>query len=237
MNLAAMEIDWGSVGLRLIAVVGALVIWFWTQALIGRRGDADGTLLGDRLHDWTAGWHRWLKTHPRATNRGLIVSSGLIDIFGLLLVASALFGPSFAPFLALIIVFSMRQVCQSMCMLPPPPGKIWRHPGFPSLLVTYHVSNDLFFSGHTALAVLGAIEAVQIAPPVAGCSGGRHRTRPDAFHHRPARPLHPRCGRGHLRRVRRQRPRPPTRPMGRRMVEGLSGRPPDRGRLHTTHHL
>ena len=27
---------------------------------------------------------------------------------------------------------------------------------FPSLLVTYGVSNDMFFSGHTAMAVLGA---------------------------------------------------------------------------------
>ena len=35
---------------------------------------------------------------------------------------------------------------------------IWRYPGFPSLLVTYGVSNDLFFSGHTAIAVYGAIE-------------------------------------------------------------------------------
>src|SRR6185295_6639865 len=33
---------------------------------------------------------------------------------------------------------------------------IWRHPGFPLLLVTYGVPNDLFFSGHTAIAVLGA---------------------------------------------------------------------------------
>ena len=35
---------------------------------------------------------------------------------------------------------------------------IWRYPGFPSLLVTYHVANDFFFSGHTAIAVFGAIE-------------------------------------------------------------------------------
>ena len=36
------------------------------------------------------------------------------------------------------------------------------------MLVTYGVSNDLFFSGHTALAVLGAIEAFQLAPPWLG---------------------------------------------------------------------
>jgi len=42
--------------------------------------------------------------------------------------------------------------------LPPPPNMIWHYPGFPSLLVTYHVANDFFFSGHTAIAVFGAIE-------------------------------------------------------------------------------
>ena len=41
---------------------------------------------------------------------------------------------------------------------------IWRHPGVPSLLVTYDVANDYFFSGHTAIAVLGAIEVAKIAP-------------------------------------------------------------------------
>ncbi len=35
---------------------------------------------------------------------------------------------------------------------------IWHYPGFPSLLVTYHVANDFFFSGHTAIAVFGAVE-------------------------------------------------------------------------------
>jgi hypothetical protein len=35
---------------------------------------------------------------------------------------------------------------------------IWRYPGFPSLLVTYGTTSDLFFSGHTAIAVYGALE-------------------------------------------------------------------------------
>ncbi len=59
------------------------------------------------------------------------------------------------------MLFVLRQLCQSLCVLPPPGGAanvIWFHPGVPSLLVTYEVSNDLFFSGHTALAVFGAIE-------------------------------------------------------------------------------
>jgi hypothetical protein len=55
----------------------------------------------------------------------------------------------------------MRQICQSLCQLRGPDGVIWRDPGFPSLLVTYHVSSDFFFSGHTAMAVLGAVELVR----------------------------------------------------------------------------
>lgn len=160
-------IDWASAGLRGLVVVVALGIWHWTQTLIGRRppvGEGVGGGLGDRLHDWTLTWHVWFRTHPRAFERTLILSSLLIDVFGLSLIACALFGPSFAPFLSVLIVFSMRQVCQGLCQLPPPPGSLWRNPGFPSLLVTYHVSTDMFFSGHTALAVLGAIEAVHAAP-------------------------------------------------------------------------
>jgi len=53
---------------------------------------------------------------------------------------------------------ALRQVIEAICALPPPPNMIWHYPGFPSFLVTYHVANDFFFSGHTAIAVFGAIE-------------------------------------------------------------------------------
>ncbi len=48
---------------------------------------------------------------------------------------------------------------------------IWRSPGVPSLLVTYGVSNDLFFSGHTALAVYGAIELGRWGGPAWAVAG------------------------------------------------------------------
>lgn len=150
--------------LRIGVIVVGLIIWFWTQKVIGRKmAPADGGI-GDGVHRLTAGWHRYFVTHEKAADRALISSSFCIDVLGLSLIALAIFGPTFAPFLAILIVFSMRQVCQLCCTLPPPPGMIWRDPGFPSLLVTYGVSNDLFFSGHTALAVLGAMEISHIAP-------------------------------------------------------------------------
>jgi PAP2 superfamily C-terminal len=58
----------------------------------------------------------------------------------------------------LVFLMLLRQFLQALCSLPVPTGMIWHYPGFPSLLVTYHVANDFFFSGHTAIAVFGALE-------------------------------------------------------------------------------
>jgi len=159
--LAVMR--WPAIGLRAGVVAGALVAWFWTQSLIARKSVAKEGI-GDGLHDLTARWNGYFSTHDRAANAALIISSCFIDLFGLCLIGAAIFGPTFAPFLAMLILFGMRQVCQGLCTLPPPPGMIWRNPGFPALLVTYAVGNDFFFSGHTAVAVLGAIEAAHFGP-------------------------------------------------------------------------
>jgi hypothetical protein len=156
-------IHWTAVGERIGVVVGALLLWFWTQGLIGRKA-APTNGIGDLAHVLTARWHGYFLANPRSANTALIVSSLFIDTIGLSLIGAAIFGPTFAPFLAILIVFALRQICQAFSTLPPPPGIIWRYPGFPALLVTYSVGNDFFFSGHTALAVLGAIEAANYGP-------------------------------------------------------------------------
>ena len=157
------SIEWSAVGWRALVILAALIVWHWTQKLIGARMHPLAGL-GDWIHDLTAPLHRWFTQHHRAADRLLITSSLFIDAFGLFMIGASLFGPSFAPFIGILIVFSLRQLCQAMCSLPPPPGIIWRDPGVPSLLVTYGVANDFFFSGHTALAVLGAVEITHLAP-------------------------------------------------------------------------
>ena len=61
-------------------------------------------------------------------------------------------------FLSLVLLLGLRQLMQILCGLPTPPDMIWHYPGFPSLFVTYNVANDYYFSGHTGIAVLGALE-------------------------------------------------------------------------------
>ena len=142
---------------RLVVTGIVLALWFWTQSLIGARV-APASGIGDALHNLTAGLNSYFAQNIRAANALLIVSSALIDALGLFLLARWLFGGSVRPFLGLFLLMALRQVMQAICALPPPPNMIWHYPGFPSLLVTYHVANDFFFSGHTAIAVFGAIE-------------------------------------------------------------------------------
>jgi hypothetical protein len=153
-----------TIALRLLFIGGALGAWFVTQRLIGNR-TADGEGIGDRLHRLTRGANDWLHRNLQVANALLIGSSLGVDAITLFVLGYAILGPSFAPFWGLLCLFVMRQVCQAIVVLPAPPGIIWRDPGFPSLFVTYKVGNDFFFSGHTALAVYGAIQLAALGIP------------------------------------------------------------------------
>ena len=146
---------------RIGLIIAGLAGWFWTQRLIGQRAWPAGRI-GDGLHQVTARLNRYLHEHPPVANALLVTTSAIIDALALFLLARAIFGPSFRPFLGLLILFVLRQMCQGLCALPPPDGMIWRRPGVPSLLVTYGTATDLFFSGHTAIAVYGAIELARL---------------------------------------------------------------------------
>ena len=143
--------------LRAGLVVIGVGLWHLTQALLRYRPDGTG-VLGDGIHALTAPLNRFLVDHPPWANGLLIVSSLGIDLLGCFVLGYSVLGPSFRPFVGLLMLYFLRQVCQALSALPPPQGMIWRKPGVPSLLVTYGTANDLFFSGHTALAVFGSIE-------------------------------------------------------------------------------
>jgi hypothetical protein len=151
--------SWAIRGLRLAIIILGLAAWFWSQSFIGSRAVPEGRI-SDGLHDLTAGWNAFLNepAHIRWRNALLISSSAGIDLLGVFLLTWSIFGPSIRPFLGLLLLFALRQTFQILCGLPAPPGMIWTDPGFPSFLVTYGVANDLYFSGHTSIAVYGAVE-------------------------------------------------------------------------------
>ncbi len=146
---------------RAALVAVGLGLWFWTQRLIGAR-PFPSRGIGDAVHDWTEPWNRWLNAHPRGANALLIASSAVIDLLGFFLLGAAIFGPTFRPFVGLLLLYALRQLCQGLCAFAPPEGMIWRSPGVPSLLVTYGTATDLFFS---AIAVYGALELMRLGGP------------------------------------------------------------------------
>jgi PAP2 superfamily protein len=152
------SVPWRTLFLRLLVTGVVLGIWFWTQSLLGARTPPASGGIGDALHNLTAGWNSYFAQHAAAANALLVVSSAFIDALGVFLLGSWLFGGSVRPFLGLLLLMLLRQFLQALCSLPVPAGMIWHYPGLPALLVTYHVANDFFFSGHTAIAVFGAIE-------------------------------------------------------------------------------
>lgn len=153
-----------TVALRLLVIGGSLGAWFVTQRLIGSR-PSDDRGIDDHLHHLTRAANDWLHRHPRVADSLLICSSLGVDAVTLFVLGYAVLGPNFTPFWGLLCLFVMRQTCQAIIVLPAPPGIIWRDPGFPSLFVTYKVGNDFFFSGHTALAVYGAIQLATLGIP------------------------------------------------------------------------
>ncbi len=150
---------------RLAVVVCGLALWFLTQSLLGARSLPAGSEIagqvlsdGDGLFRWSAPWHQLLAANESLANTLLICSSLVIDLVAIFIILSSILGTTMRPFLALLILFMLRQICQGLSPLPAPTGMIWHDPGFPSLLVTYEVANDFFFSGHTAIAAIGALE-------------------------------------------------------------------------------
>jgi hypothetical protein len=145
---------------RIALIVIALGLWYWTQWLLSRRpanlATEEGDVIVDGIHRMTARINQRLLLEPWRANALLISSSAVIDLLGFYLLGSAILGATITPFLGLFILFALRQFCQAFCPLPPPAGMIWRKTGVPTVLVTYGTSNDLFFSGHTAIAVYGA---------------------------------------------------------------------------------
>jgi len=146
---------------RVIVTAVALVIWFYTQSMIGARPSLAAGI-GDGLQGLTAPLNAYFLAHTNAANTLLIVSSGLIDLLAVFLLLSWLFGESVRPFLGLFLLMVTRQIVQAFCALPAPSNMIWHYPGFPSLLVTYSVAGDFFFSGHTAIAVFAATEVARL---------------------------------------------------------------------------
>src|SRR5713101_2013646 len=67
--------------IRVSLTAAALILWFWTQHLIGARS-LPATGIADGLLTLTAPLNHYLHVHPAIANALLILSSAIIDLVG-----------------------------------------------------------------------------------------------------------------------------------------------------------
>ena len=142
------------------ALLAVFVVgWFASQSFLAQfQVLDDGEALGDGIHNVLLPVTNYFHANPLVADKVLIASSACIDVFATLMMLLSVFGRTMRPVVGIVFVFIMRQSCQSLVTLPSPKKVFWRDPGVPSLLVTYDTPNDFFFSGHTAIAVVCAVE-------------------------------------------------------------------------------
>ena len=145
---------------RLIFLIIIFSFCDWSELLVGKRGPNDA--IGDGMHQLFAPANALLHANPRLADAAIIAISFLADVSGVGLITLAIFGVTIRPAVGLMLLYLFRQVVEILSRIPAPDGMIWRYPGFPSLLVDYHVMNDFFFSGHTAIVVYAIAELSQL---------------------------------------------------------------------------
>lgn len=143
---------------RLVWCAAGMAITYYFQTRLDGRPSV--STITDALHEATASFNAALVATPALFDWLVIASSLLVDLSAAAFVLPTVFSrtASLRSLVALSILVLLRQVSQELIVLPHPPGFIWRHPGVPALSVSYVPANDFFFSGHTAVPLLAALE-------------------------------------------------------------------------------
>lgn len=138
---------------RLALLCLAYYLWYYSQILISSNMKTNNIII-DQLHHSNIFFsiNSFLASNPEITKYNLILTSLLIDIGMIFCAIDYLKGNDFRTMILIFVGLFLRQICQYVNRLPIPPNMIWFDPGFPSILVTYSVENDFFFSGHTFIA-------------------------------------------------------------------------------------
>ncbi len=144
----------------LLFITFGIVVYEITQHLIGTLTAPQGMIL-DRLQILTAPINQYFHAHKKAADFVLITTSLWIDLSVVFFIFRTLFGYTIRPALALFLFTLYRQFLQFLVSLPIPQDIIWYDPGVPSIFVDYGSANDLYFSFHTGVSLLCALELMR----------------------------------------------------------------------------
>lgn len=117
----------------------------------------------DTVHESTSPTNQYLIDHPTFRRVVIILSSVLIDIVFLFLIATfALKARTARVIYAILIFYGIRGICQSLFLFQFPPRWIFDDPGFFSIVVPYGRMSDFYFSGHSGFLMMTTLELIQM---------------------------------------------------------------------------
>ena len=113
----------------------------------------------DYTFRWTAAVNDFLSHRPLLTDRYIIFCSFLMDVMLIsVFVSWLIYWKSFRVILTYLLFFGVRSQIQNNFLMPRLPGFLFRYPGFPSVAVPYHDSNDFYYSGHVGTCFILVLE-------------------------------------------------------------------------------
>lgn len=141
---------------RMLVLVCCYKLFMYLQLKISMDDNSEGTKVVDNLHNsaLVMYFNKYLHENKAVASFLFVLTSGMIDVGGFVVLYAFVFENEYKTNLLLFIGFSLRQLCQALNRLPKPEKLLWFKPSVPSLCVTYDVTNDFFFSGHTYTALV-----------------------------------------------------------------------------------
>jgi len=157
--MGILDIDYKVASIRMVGIFALMKLFSTTQQILGEHDPV--TQIVDISHVYTASWNAYILEHTELATAIMIVSSLLVDLSVAYLGVVSFFSKGWRTGVAAAIVILLRQICQFTIEFPIPEGIYFQDPGFPSVFVTYDVKTDFFFSGHTSLMVVCALDIIR----------------------------------------------------------------------------
>jgi len=147
---------------QIIVIITSILLWHISQFFLSTDVGTNDKII-DRLHDSVlfSTINNYLHQNLLIVEYNFILTSFLIDINVLYMAWRFIITRNIKPAAILLVGITIRQLCQYINRLPVPSSVIWFDPSFPTIFVTYHVTNDFFFSGHTYISLCSGIEIMK----------------------------------------------------------------------------
>lgn len=157
--MGIFDLDFKTASIRIVGIFVLMKLFATTQQILGEHEPVSRIV--DISHEYSAAWNEYILTHPELSDKIMIFSSLLVDLSVAYLGVVSLFSKGWRTGVAASIVILLRQICQFTIEFPIPDGIYFKDPGFPSVFVTYDVKTDFYFSGHTSLMVVCALDIIR----------------------------------------------------------------------------